>query len=260
MSACIPRLARTLPLILLTGIVGLCPVAPAQTASQFEVATIKPNPGDNPYSSGLNTQHGRLNAQNVTLKRCIMGAYGVGPNQVSGGPSWVSSQSFDIAAKAAQPVNDDAELMKMLRTLLADRFQLTLHQETRTIPAYVLEVAKDGPKLEPSTDDGDSSTNTTSTHDGIAIDARNTDMDRLADLLARKMDLPVVNQTGLTGSFNIKLHWTPDSYKAAAGAPNSPDEVTIFAALPEQLGLRLRATKAPVQVLVIEHAELPTPN
>ena len=117
----------------------------AQPATpRFEVASVKPS-NALPNSAGVKTGHGRLDASNVTLKRLIIGAYGIGPHQVSGGPDWLESDRFDISAKADQPVDDDAALMLMLRDLLADRFKLALHRETRIMQALVLEVTKNGP-------------------------------------------------------------------------------------------------------------------
>ncbi len=112
---------------------------------EFEVATVKPSGDESGASSGITTKPGGMDAHNVTVKRCIMGAYAVGPNQVVGGPDWVSSERYEIVAKAEQSNNDDSALMAMLQTLLADRFKLALHRETRNISAYVLEVDKKGP-------------------------------------------------------------------------------------------------------------------
>jgi uncharacterized protein (TIGR03435 family) len=224
-------------------------------APRFEVASIRPaNPAPG-FSSGIKTGHGRLTADNVTLKRCIIGAYGVGPNQVVGGPDWLDTDRFEIAAKADQPVGDHA-LMAMLQSLLAERFKLALHRETRQIHAYVVEVAKSGPKLEK----GDGKGSTTQNGRGL-IDAANISMDAFAQVLSRQMDLPVVNHTNLEGVFNLKLQWTPESVqlsKAAAGG--TAEGPSIFTAIQEQLGLRLRAEKAPVEVLVIDHAERPGGN
>jgi uncharacterized protein (TIGR03435 family) len=236
------------------------PAATAQPPAdqQFEVATIKPSSerSGSGSPSGIGTGHGRLNGQNVTLKRCIIGAYGVGPNQVVGGPEWVSSDSFDIQAKADQPIDDDGVLDVMLQNLLADRFKLKLHRETRSLPAFVLEIDKNGPKLEQAPG-GDSYTNTgTGKNGSVVINARNTDMDLLVQVLARKLDLPVVNATGLKGAFNFKLQWTPDNAKAG----QSDADISIFDALPQQIGLRLRKEKAPVEVLVIDHVEKPSEN
>lgn len=241
---------------------ALCVVGTAygQSAavSRFEVASVKPSSADTGSSSGINTGHGRLDAHNVTLRRCIMGAYGVGPHQIFGGPDWLDSDRYTISAKAEEPVNDDAMLMVMLQDLLAERFKLALHRETRTIPALVLEVAKNGPKLEKAATDEAATTNTSTSRTGIVIDARRADMDSFARILARKTDLPVVNQTGLEGIFNFKLQWIAESAKPADGA--AADGASLFTAIREQLGLRLRSRKAPVEVVVIDHVEKPSAN
>jgi uncharacterized protein (TIGR03435 family) len=242
----------------LAALVGLTVYGQSVVAPQFEVASVKLSGADPNSSSGMYTGHGRLDAHNVTLKRCIIGAYGVGPHEISGGPNWLDTDRFDILAKADQPINDDAVLMLMLQGLLAERFQLAIRRETRTIPALVLEVAKNGPKLEKA-DAGDVPSTTTSTNNsGAKIGARHTDLDSFAKILARQMSLPVLNQTGLSGIFNFKLHWTPDDARLAAG--RDTEGPSIFTAIQEQLGLRLRSAKAPVTVLIIAHAERPTEN
>jgi uncharacterized protein (TIGR03435 family) len=225
-------------------------------AQQFEVASVKPSNADPGSSSGIRTGHGRLDGYNVTLKRCIMGAYGVGPHQISGGPPWLESDRFEILAKADQPIGDE-ELMAMLQGLLAERFKLALHRETRTMPAFVLEVARNGPKLEKA-EAGEASTNTSTSAAGVAIDARKADMDAFARILARKLELPVVNHTALEGIFDFKLSWTPESVRPSDRA--GMEGVSIFTAIQEQLGLRLRSQKAPVEILVVDHAEKPSEN
>jgi uncharacterized protein (TIGR03435 family) len=228
--------------------------AQQRAAPKFEVASIKPSNAASGSTSGIHTGHGRLDAQNVTVKRCIMGAWGIGPHQIFGGPDWLDSDRFEISAKADQPVDTDAALMLMLRDLLAERFKLIVHQESKTVPAYVLEVTRSGPKLEKAPD-GESGTNTISNNTGITIDAHHTDMDAFARILARSVDLPVVNHTGLEGIFNFKVTWTPE--RAATRGAEGP---SLFTALQEQLGLRLRAEKTPVPVLVIDRLEKPTEN
>ncbi len=212
---------------------------------QFEVASIKPSSDPASASSGLNTSHGRLRATNVTLKRCIMGAYGLGPNQIAGGPDWLDSDRFDIEAKSDRPEDGDSELMARLQTLLAERFKLDVHRETRTISAYVLELAKNGPKLEKAEDEQAR----TNSGRGL-IDARTITMTRFAEVLSRQMDLPVVDNTGLKGAFNLKLQWTPETDSG----------LSIFTAIQEQLGLRLQSRKTPIENLVIDHAERPSEN
>jgi uncharacterized protein (TIGR03435 family) len=239
---------------------AICLTAAAygQSAPQrFEVASIKPSSAESSASSGIKTGHGRVDAHNVTVKRCIIGAYSIGPQQVAGGPDWLDSDRFEILAKADQPIDDDAALMVMLQNLLAERFKLAVHMETKTVSALILEVAKNGPKLEKAAA-GESSTNTSNSNINTTIAARNTDMELLAKILSRSTNLPVLNHTGLTGIFNFKLQWTPDRNKPADAA--APDGPSLFTAIQEQLGLRLRAQKAPVEVLVIDHIEKPSSN
>jgi uncharacterized protein (TIGR03435 family) len=226
---------------------------------QFEVASIKPSNADS-GSSGIESGHGRIHGINVTLKRCIMGAYGIGPNQVLGGPDWITSDLFDITAKAEQPVGG-AALMSMLQTLLADRFKLALHREATPIQAYVLEIAKSGPKLEK----GDGQGARTNSGRGEIV-ATNATLDRFSEILSRQMDLPVVNHTGLQGVFNLKVRWTPESAPPAK-PPEGPiiegpiiEGPSIFTAIQQQLGLRLHAQKVSIEVLVIDRAERPSEN
>ncbi len=238
--------------------------AQSAVAPRFEVASIKPSSADPSSPSGMQTGNGRLHASNVTLKRCIVGAFGVGPHQISGGPSWLDSDRFEILAKADQappktdqPADDDAALMLMLQGLLAERFKLVFHRETRIISALVLEVAKSGPKLEMAKS-GESKTHTSSSNTGVTIDARSSDMNSFAKVLGRTLELPVVNHTGLEGAFNFKLRWTPENARPKDGL--APEGASIFTAIQEQLGLHLRSEKIPVEFLVIDHAEKPSEN
>lgn len=226
------------------------------TPQRFEVASVKPSLSESASSSGIETGHGRLHGYNVTLKRCIMGAYGVGPHQICGGPGWLESERFEILAKAEQPVGD-AELMVMLQDLLVERFKLALHRETKPMRAFVLEVAKNGPKLE-NAEPGESVTNTSTGNTGVTIDVQHTAMDAFAKILSRKMELPVVNHTGLEGIFHFKLQWTPESARPVDGA--AMEGASIFTAIQEQLGLRLHSERTPVEILVIDHAEKPSEN
>jgi uncharacterized protein (TIGR03435 family) len=220
---------------------------------RFEVATVKPASPEEIQagSSGCKTGHGRATCTNVTLKRCIVGSFHTGPGQVVGGPSWIDSGAFHIDAKAADPVEDDAVLDAMMQALLQERFHLAFHRETRNLQALVLEVAKNGPKLEKASG-GEAVTD--SSHGSLTL--KNTTMDGLAERLARVTGLPAVNRTGIDGVFNMKLAWTPEG--ETPKGPGSPP--SLFTAIQEQLGLRLQSQKAPVKVLVIDHAEKPTEN
>lgn len=228
----------------------------AGIAPRFEVASIKPSKADPNVSSGIRTGHGRLEADNVTLKRCLTGAFNIGPQLISGGPDWLDSERFQISAKAEQPVGDDV-LMLMLQTLLAERFKLLIHRESRTVSAYLLEVARSGPKLEKATP-GQAATTTSTSSTGVTIDAHNLDMDGFSRVLARRTDLMVVNRTGLEGIFNFKLQWTPESTRPKDGL--GAEGASIFTALQEQLGLRVRSGKTSLEFLVVDRAERPTEN
>jgi uncharacterized protein (TIGR03435 family) len=190
---------------------------------------------------------------NVTLKQCIMGAWGVGPNQIAGGPAWLNTDGFEISARADKPVEDEAVINTMLRNLLAERFKLEVHREVRNVRALVLEVTKSGPKMEESTDPAA----TTSSGRG-SVEGRKITMDRFAEVLARQMEFPVVNRTGLDGFFNLDLEWTP--LRLSATSPDEPDGPSVFTAIQEQLGLRLVAQKMPIEMLVIDRAEKPEEN
>jgi uncharacterized protein (TIGR03435 family) len=233
-------------------------VAPGQRAAapEFDVTSVKPSRSDSGWQ-GIDTMPGRIRATSITLNRCIREAYGVGPHQVIGGPDWIATDRWEIVARADRPVDDDDILMLMLRELLADRFRLVLHRETRMLPSYVLEVDKKKLKMQRA-ETGDSDTELHGGRGGpTTLEARKTDMNRLAEVLEWRMDRPVVNRTGLNGTFNFTLHWAPDNLR---NPDDVADDVSIFTAVGEQLGLRLRTAKAPVEVLVIDRVERPSEN
>jgi uncharacterized protein (TIGR03435 family) len=182
-----------------------------------------------------------------------------GRYQISGGPSWLDSDSdrFNIAAialgdKAPSPEN----VRLMLQSLLADRFQLKVHREIKEGPVYALVVGKNGPRLKVSKPDEESSI-TASGNRTANITMANQTADRLALQLADSLDRPVIDKTGLTGHYDIKLTWIPEY----AGAPRpGSDDVDIFTAVQEQLGLKLEPQKAPIEILVVDHAERPSDN
>jgi uncharacterized protein (TIGR03435 family) len=228
-------------------------------APRFEVAAIKPTPSDQwDGPSGGDEGKGRYTMYNRTLKRYIMAAYSLGPNQIVGGPPWLDADRFDISAKAEQPVDADEVLMEMVRTLLAERCKLAVHRESRPIAVYVLEVAKNGPKLEKVTD---SATSATTNSSRGSIDAQAITMTRFAEVLSRQMDLPVVDKTGLDGSFNLKLKWSTQTERPTPPGhlPSIDTGSSIFAAI-QNLGLRMQARKASVEMLVIDHVERPSQN
>jgi len=232
----------------------------AQTAPlKFEVASVRPAGSDGTKGSNWSSHHGSLTMRNVTLKQCIAGAYALKDYQVSGKPKWLEADRFDIVAKAESPDNERL-LMPMLQTLLIERFQLATHRETKMSPQYVLVAGKNGPKLDNADPEAHgSNTRTTRGH----LEATNTPMSQLVVNLSRILGMPVVDQTGLDGKFNLKLDWAPDSVQPGGASPNAPAEndagPSIFTAI-QQIGLKLDSVKAPLEILVIDRAEKPTEN
>jgi uncharacterized protein (TIGR03435 family) len=236
----------------------------AAPAPSFEAASVKPSKDGPDSGSGITTTKGRISARNVTLKRCVRGAYGIEEAQVLGGPKWVDEARYDIEARAAGPAGDH-ELMMMLQSLLAERFKLAFHRETRALPGYALVLGKGGLKAKPSEPDADSRT---SSRWGI-IEGAGCDMAHLALKLSEALHLPVADFTAVPGEFDFKLEWTADDMQAkppsggdkpVIAAPEGVSGPSIFEALQEQLGLKLESRKVPAEVLVIDSAEKPSEN
>jgi uncharacterized protein (TIGR03435 family) len=217
----------------------------------FDAAAIKPSEAP-PGSSGINTNNGTLRAYNVTLRRCISGAYEIPEEQIIGGPKWISETRYDINARGSGAHTED-----MLKTLLTDRFQLVLHQQTETRSGYALTVAKGGIKAAATAPGTLPTTNSSRTR----IEAKASSMFHLAQKLAAVLGQPVVDETQESRSFDFVLQWVPDEVMSTAApgseAANGP---SLFTAVQEQLGLKLEARKVPVEVLVVDRAELPSEN
>lgn len=221
----------------------------------FEAASIKPSQAP-PGSSGINDGKGLVRAYNVTLRRCISGAYGVPESRISGGPKWMDELRYDIVAKTDHAAGDD-ELMTMLQSLLADRFALQVHRDTQTVSGYNLTVANGGIKATPSAPDGPATTNRTRGR----IDAKGCPMSRLVSKLSDVLGVPVVDTTNDTRNFDFSLQWVPEEMQSKPGAQSPvPDGPSLFTALQEQLGLKLEARKVPVEMVVVDHADLPSEN
>jgi uncharacterized protein (TIGR03435 family) len=228
----------------------------AQTAApSFDAASIKSSTAQPGTSSGITTKPGRISARNVTLKRCVRGAFNIPEAQVVGGPPWVEEVRFDIEAKAAGPAGD-GELMLMLRALLAERFQLQVHKEIRPLAGYALVVGKGGISAKVSAPDAESRTVSTRG----AMDATGCSMRQLAMKLSEAIHAPVADATGVEGPFDFGLKWVPDDLQARTPATDAASGPSIFAALQEQLGLKLEPRKVPTEVLVIDRVQKPTAN
>jgi len=222
----------------------------AQTSPILEVATVKAS-RNTTAESNVDSVHGRLTATNITVKELLRLAYGVKDYQIGGAPGWVDSQRFDIAAKSVSGKDTNLDDEKSLvRELLADRFQLSTHRETKQMPVYLLVVAKDGPKLKAHEEAAPR------THGGCGrLVARRVTLDGIATILSRQLDHAVLNRTGVSGEYDVQLEFTPDS-GACSSDPNGLP--SLYTALQQQLGLKLEASKGPVDFLVVDRLERPT--
>jgi uncharacterized protein (TIGR03435 family) len=238
----------------------------APGAARFEVATVKPTIPDNPGGYALNCSNGAgFVAKEQTLLSLIEWAYDLphGTNRVLGGPNWMSSTEsrFEVHGKVERPVSFE-ECRLMVQSLLGDRFRIMLHWETRELPVYTMTVGKKGPKLHRAGEDPKVLSSVTLNGAPIQIgdgyrttaSGRGMSMEELARLLTRlpAVGRTVIDKTGIDGFYGFSL-----DYALTFGDENHPD---IFAALQQQLGLRLESTKAPVEIILVDHAERPTGN
>jgi uncharacterized protein (TIGR03435 family) len=212
------------------------PVAHAQPPRAFEVASIRPNHSGATDSNVDSTRGGRLTVTNESLKDLIRLAFGVKDYQISGAPGWIDSERYDIAAKADSSGKTSYEDEKsLLRALLADRFALMSHVETRESAVYSLRIGKNGPKLTPHDDGTGTTARTTCGH----MIGRRVTTAVLATMLSRLLEHDVSDQTGLSGKYDFQLDWTPnagpcrDSPDDKAGSSEYP---SIFTAVQERLG------------------------
>jgi uncharacterized protein (TIGR03435 family) len=229
------------------------PVNGLQSAQTFDVASVKRMPPPvGGVRSSMDLKPGRLTCSNVNLRKLIVQAYSVKDFQLPG-PDWLSSEIYDISA-TMPPATSTDQVLLMMQRLLADRFQLVLHHQTREVPMYSLVVGKGGLKIKEG-EFGRSSTSASPGH----LTAQKTPMAKLADFLAGQVDSPVTDMTGMIGFFDFTLEWTPDARPGEAS--DSAPGTSIFAAVQEQLGLKLESRKGPLEMLVIDHVEkVPTGN
>jgi uncharacterized protein (TIGR03435 family) len=244
-------------------------IAFAQTPRPaFEVASIKLRTEPMDGVDFEDRQGGRLHVANNPISNVIRNAYGLRPFQLVGAPDWVNSDRYDIEAKGPA-IAGHKEMMLMVQSLLADRFKMQAHSETREMPAYILTVAKGGPKMRftGSEDcvypDRTKPPGTVANVCGSSLCCRDgwhathTSMPGVARLLSSVMQGPVVDRTGIKGTFDVRMQWSND----LASQDNGPDALpSIYVALRETLGLELKSGRGPAEVLVIDHIERPTGN
>jgi uncharacterized protein (TIGR03435 family) len=252
----------------------------------FDVVSVKPNKSDSGMVRIMAKPDG-YSASNVSVKMLIQAAYGIREDLISGAPNWADSARYDIDAKVA---GSDVDALKnlspeqrrlVLQPLLADRFKLKIHTESKQVPVYELVLAKGGSKLKEATA-GDTYADGIKGPDGAGrgglirvgrgqLTAQAVPMTSLANMLSQQLHRTVLDETGLTGKYDLELNWTPDQgadpiFKGADGSQQRADAApdssgpSIFTALQEQLGLRLQSSKGPVETIVIDHVEMPSEN
>jgi uncharacterized protein (TIGR03435 family) len=261
----------------------------------FDTASVKPNKsGAEERYIRIDPRGGSLTVVNLQLRALITFAYQIQSFQLEGGPDWIASDRFDILGKPEREVPSSGAffggqdpLRMMLRTLLADRFKLMMHKETKELPIFELVLARSdgrlGPQLRPAAVDcaaraaaaarggtppassgppGPGSCGTTM--NPTRVRGGGATMAMLASLLEGPAQRLVIDRTGLTGTWDLEVSYTPDKSQLPPGVelpsgidPNGP---SLFTAIEEQLGLKLRPARGPVEVLVIDSVQQPTPN
>ncbi len=246
-------------------------VATAQTPKSpaFDIADVHASPhATNYFMQGGTMRGGRFEIHKATMVDLVSMAFGVESEFVLGGPAWIETDHFDIIAKAPRDTSQD-DAIKMLQALLADRFKLALHKDTKPTEAFVLSLGKGKHKLKEAQGSGASDCQSPGpppppapgTFPKIEVACRNMTMDQFATQLHQMaggyLTSPVVNTTGLKGAWDFDLRWTGRGALAAAGA----DGISIFDAVDKELGLKLELQKTPMPVIVVDSAnEKPTAN
>jgi uncharacterized protein (TIGR03435 family) len=241
---------------LLTPLFAQTPPAPFA----FDVASIKPAAAERRTRIFRHPDDAEFAAQNVTLKALVQFAFGVTDTRILGFPAALADARFDVQAhpdlataarfRALKPDEAREAKQHMVQRLLEERSALTVHRETRVLPVFALVLARGGPKFGPSEDPNSNSAWGGWNH--IEIEGGKS-MQRLADELSRVSGRPVVDRTGLTGKYDLELEWSDDDDDDSTAA-------TLFTAVSEQLGLKLQAAKAPVEVVVVDRIALPSGN
>jgi len=231
----------------------------------YDIVSIKPaKPGS--VGSGFRWDKDTFSATNVSLKYLVSMAYDIKPELISGVTGPVDSARFDVIAKMLDPNPDvlkklsNKQRQSMLLPFLEERFQMKAHTETRILPVYDMVTTKDGPKFKPSPDAAKPSPGWSAGNGTFA--AHDLSMTTVASVLTDLVHRTVIDKTGLTGNYSFDLKWTPDDAPApsASANPSTDSGPSIFTALQEQLGLKLKPAKGPVETLVVDHVAMPSEN
>ncbi len=238
---------------------------------KFDAGTFKASPPDQQGGGWVHPEPGgrRYVGAGMSLRDYLWVAYQVKPEQIAGGPDWMDSEPFDLNAEAEHS-SSLIDLHIMLQNLLTEQFHLKFHFEKKEMRAYTLTVDKDGPKnlkVRPSANGGDVFLDQVTQHlDREKWTAHCASMDFFAWRLSQSFDHSVINQTGIEGCLDFQLRFTQNlplgihDGQVVNGEPVDSFGPTIYEALEQQLGLKLEKTKAPVETMVIDHAERPSPE
>lgn len=244
--------------------------SPADNTS-FEVASVKPNQSGDIRQNGVRPEGDRVTAVNLPLRQLIQVTFNLSSERVVG-PDWIAGERFDISAKARSRIAGN-EWRPMMQALLAERFKLAVHRETRQLSVLALVRARRDGRLGPSlrasqgdcaalraqggTDDPCGQRSLGSAPMTGKASVRGMGLTTLLGTIARESRSEVLDRTGLSGNFDWDLMWTPQGVLRTS--PN-PEGTSLYAALQEQLGLKVEAIEAAVEVLVIDRVERPTPD
>jgi uncharacterized protein (TIGR03435 family) len=255
---------RGLAVAALAGTMTLAQGAPAsQVDIEFDAASIKPNNSGSGNTRISMPPLGILRAENVTVRELIMSAHRVRRFQIEGGPDWLDGEHFDIVARSGDGAARN-QMHVMLQSLLADRFGLSFHRETRERPIYELMVARGdgavGAGLVQSTGADKCGLDTNGTNGSFVARGRCQPISNLAEWLGNRGDAErvVVDRSNLPGTWDFELQFTRDNALGRRDAP--PGATSLFTALREQLGLKLESARGPVEFLIIDGIRRPTPD
>ena len=242
------RVRWNLAIVLALGVTSLC-----GQPKEFEAVSIRPNRSGSP-SSDTNTTPGRLSLVNVTPLSVLLRAFGVRAPQIIGAPDWVSSERYDILAVTGGADRlTDAERQPFIQAMLADRWNLRFHRETREMSVLSLHIAKGGPKLRIHTGPGDYAMKVSPENGRLTLNSTKGNIPRLVEILSGATGKIVMNDTALNDQYDFTLEWVQDLVSDAAGP-------SLSTALREQLGLELDSVKRPVEVIVIDNIDRPSEN
>lgn len=250
-------------------------IARAQSPDTFEVASIKLGDPLNPSTSFQFEPGGGIKIEGASLKNLVLFAYDLREFQLTGANGWMNSERYTILAKGVmgqgpadyRRMNDqqrkamNALIRKRMQALLAERFHLAVHKETKELPIYALVIAKGGIRMQPNlAPDG--------SPQGMSMGramfkGQRAAMDGLANGLSGLTGRPIHDETGLTGFYDFKMEWTPETAPPIPGEEQRTADSTgptLFTALQEQLGLKLESRKGPVEIVVIDRVERPSEN